>query len=209
MNINKNYKDFFYQGRRATSKEGKSVVVIKEEKIKNFFETLVNDNSIPDLNKLLIGICLSGGLRISEALAIKKKDIEIDGDNIYITVTVLKKKLNYDLKRDIYVYPLLNTLINRFYLKTKPQEFIFKEREGRKVKKVITRQTALHAIKKYLGKDFDMHALRHSNVSLLMNESFTDVEISKVLELSTKMVSNYAHVSARKKMRDLLQRKAA
>jgi integrase len=211
FDINPKYNEYFYKARRSSSKCGKMVMVLHEREIDNFFKTLVEDEGIPQLNRILIGICLSGGLRISEALSLKKEDFTMDDTGrIYGNIRVLKKYyLKYDVYRDFYVYPRLNSLLIEWLKKKKPQERVFAYRRllkrGNYKYTPINSVSALNAVKEFLGTNFDNHCLRHSNVSILMNEKYSDIEISKILELTVGMVARYAHVDVRRKMRELYQ----
>jgi integrase len=214
LKINKRYEKFFFEGIRATSAKRKGVLVLHEEKIDEFFKALVEDKNIPDLNKLLIGLSLSGGLRVSEALNLKKENFDEEDGAVFGNSIVLKTKIEYELRRDFMVYPRLVPMLEKLLKRKKPHEKIFRERATKGafgVKKIgfhMSRSKALYAIKKYLGEGFDSHSLRHSNVSILMNSKHTDIEISKMLELSVRMVANYSHVNTRKKMRELYDSKS-
>jgi integrase len=201
------YDNYFFEGRRATSEVGKKVKVVKDELLDNFLKEVVSDKDIDVIFRLLFGTLYSGGCRVSEALNIKKEDIRKDGNYYVAKVKVLKKKTEgFELTRDIVFHPTLNGLLEEILSKRKPNEYVFKyytRITGQKRLKSIriTRNYSYRILKRHFG--LDNHSLRHSNISLLMSKGLTDIQIAKQLELSIKMVSNYAHVNQAKTMKNI------
>lgn len=209
MQINDKYKDFFYEARRATSKVGKKVAVVDEEKFPQFLQTLAIDSDIPLNLRVCFGLLFSGGMRISECLSIKKKDITRDADGtLIIVIKVLKKKkLLYKLTRDVVVHPAIAPILDEYIFNKRPNDRIFVERSVKeRGGEILTRFRAIYYIKKYLGNSLDLHSLRHSNVSALL-DTYNTIQISKILMMSEPMVANYGHCNVKKKMKDLYQKK--
>lgn len=179
-------------------------MVLKDECLEDFLKTLVLDSGISTRIRLLIGFLFTGGLRVSEALKVKKSDVSQRGDLLVASTLVLKKKMDYEVRRDVLVHPLLKPLLMEVMGPKNSNEFIFniaEDKKGRVKRDVLTRQRAHYFIKKSLG--IDCHSLRHSNISYLMSKKLTDIEISKVLEMSVKNVANYTHVNQIRVMKDV------
>ncbi len=204
MEINDRYKDFFYESVRATSSKGKKVCVVKDSKLSAFLDTLIQDEEIDEIFRLLYSVIYCSGARISESLSLKKKDFVLEDGFYTAKMKVLKKKKDFDTERYITIDPSINPLLERIFKRLKPQEFIFKNKDGR-----ISRNLCYRCIRKDLGDDLDLHSLRHSNVSLLLNSNLSDLQIAQTLKMSLKMVQNYSHVDEKKTMRELFLRKSS
>ena len=188
------YEQFFYKSRRSSSKTGKSVQILKPERAVEFLEKLSADNESCERIRLLVGLLFCGGLRISEAIGIKRDDIEKRGDFWIIKINVKKKKFqNASSTREIIVHPLLDDLLCKVIHGKRPNEYILNKRAKKGIKgETLTRQKGLHRIKSMF--ETDAHSFRHSNVSFLLWRDYKEIKIAKTLDMSIKNVSNYAHI---------------
>jgi len=201
--INKRYSEFFFVSRSATSEVGKKIPVLDPDHMEQFLETMVYDPKADDDTKLLAGLLFSGGMRVSEALNLKKSDFSLDRGSYMATLGVLKKR-KLEITREAIIHPRLIELLQKKLSSKRYNEFIFKSRAERGRPPVfLTRQNALYKMKKLLGEGMTNHGLRHSNVAMLMHKGYTDVQIAKILEMSIGNVANYAHVNSSSIMRKI------
>ncbi len=161
-------------------------VVLTKLEIEKLFAAIENVK-----HKMIIKLYYSSGLRLSEALTLKVKDIDFNETVIWIRdgkggkdrMTILSKKLSDELK------------IFTQYLKK--DDFVFTNKKGgpmsaRSVQKIVEKAK----LEINLNKDVHIHTLRHSFATHLL-EAGTDIRKIQVLlghaDLSTTSI--YAHVS--------------
>ena len=186
---------FYYNGMLGnkfeikTPKIKKSTpIVMSKIEIEKLFSVIENPK-----HKLLMELYYSAGLRLSEALTLKIKDVDFTDNMIWIRdgkggkdrMTILSKKVAEELSK---------------YAGVKGKdEFIFTNKKGlplspRSVQKIIE-NARLDA---NLNKDVHIHTLRHSFATHLL-EAGVDIRKIQVLlghaDLSTTSI--YAHVSTK------------
>lgn len=96
--VKNKYKKYFMTQKKLTTNNGKTVEVLNYNIIDDFVDELIDDNNIKLETKVLIIVMLSGGLRVSEALSLKKSDFFLDRDNdwlYHIGVLKKRKKISY------------------------------------------------------------------------------------------------------------------
>lgn len=160
-------------------------VLSKEEVLK------IIDSTENIKHKTLLALIYSAGLRISEALSMKPKDID--------SVRMLIHVKNAKGKKDRYT--LLSekvlTLLREYYLVYKPKEFLFEGQFGGMYSSRSAQIILKHAAKKALiKKTITLHTLRHSFATHLL-ESGTDLRYIQELlgHSSPKTTMIYTHVS--------------
>lgn len=137
-------------------------------------------------HKCIIGLGLGFGLRISEVLNLKIKDIDSNRMIINILNAKRKKDRIIPLSEDFFKE------LRKYYIQYKPKEFLF---NGQKEIQYST-TSSNQIVKKYFGNEYHFHILRHSFATHLL-ESGVDIEIiSKLLgHNSIKTTQIYLHVS--------------
>jgi site-specific recombinase XerD len=147
-------------------------------------ETILNVKNLKHKSLLMIGY--SCALRRSEVINLKLKDIDSKRMLIYI----VKAKGNKDRIVKLS-QPLLETL--REYFKAyKPVEYLFNGQFSNQ----YSESSYNNVVKKYLGKQYSTHSLRHSGATAML-ENGTDLSIiQKILgHSSIKTTMIYTHVS--------------
>lgn len=137
-------------------------------------------------HKAILTLAYSTGMRVSEVCNLKIEDIDSKRMLIYIK--------NAKGRKDRIV-PLSNTvlaLLREYFKQCKPKEYLF---NGQLDVKYSTR-SCNQIIKKYLGKEYHFHQLRHSNATAML-EAGTDLRyIQQHLgHRNIKTTEIYCHVS--------------
>lgn len=137
-------------------------------------------------HKSILSIALSLGLRVSEVINLKIDDIDSNKMIIYIR----NSKGNKDR-----VLPLTKAILNilrKYYFKYRPKEYLF---NGQKKLKYST-TSCNKIVKKYIGKDYHFHLLRHSSLSNLADKQ---VNLKYIQDFaghnSVKSTEIYIHTS--------------
>lgn len=138
-------------------------------------------------HKSIITLAFSTGLRVSEVCNLKIEDV--DSKRMLILVK------NGKGRKDRFV-PLSITVLNllrRYFQEYNPKEYLF---NGQFDLKYSTR-SCNQIVKKYVGRDYHFHLLRHSQATALL-ESGTDLRvIQKILgHQNVKTTEIYTHVSS-------------
>lgn len=147
-------------------------------------KTITNIKNLKHKSILMLGY--SCGLRVSEVVNLKIEDIDSNRNLILIK--------NSKGNKDRYV-PLSDTLLNtlRCYFKEyKPKTYLF---EGQ-FKNQYSTTSCNKVVKKYLGKQYHFHQLRHSSFTTML-ESGTDIRIIQKIagHQSSKTTEIYTHIS--------------
>ena len=202
--VNAKYERFFFESRCITSNVDKRIPVLDPINLRSCLETLISDQDVEDETKLLIGLLFSGGMRISEALNLKRSDFNRDNSGTYTAKVSVLKKRKKNIERDASIHPLLNGLLAEKLASKRYNESLFRERATkRSPAKELKRQNALKKIKKVFGKGMTNHSLRHSNVALLLHLKYTATQIGRILEMTTSNVQFYSHVNASREMKNV------
>ena len=162
--------------------------VLSEEEVTEILKAITNLK-----HKTLIMTIYSGGLRISELINLKVKDI--DSNRMQIRVEQSKGK------KDRYTLLSKKTLLTlRLYFKEyKPKEWLFEgEKGGQYADSSIYKifKTALNAAK--ITKKVSIHSLRHSFATHLL-ENGTDLRYIQSLlgHSSSKTTEIYTHITTK------------
>jgi len=158
--------------------------LLSKEQIKKLLETTNNIKHI-----LIIKLLYSSGLRLSELLNLKRKDIDFEKNILYVRkgkgkkdrITLISENLRLDLLK-YYSNNIFKT------------EYILEGRKGKYTQKSV--QKVLNVLGKKIGLNIHPHMLRHSFATHLL-DSGTDIRhIQKLLghsDISTTEI--YTHVS--------------
>lgn len=138
-------------------------------------------------HKAILNLAYSTGMRVSEIINLKITDI----DSKRMIINIRQAKGNKDR-----IVPLSDNVLNLlriYYKEYKPIEYMF---NGQNNNSQYTSTSCNQIVKKYLGKEYHMHLLRHSSFTTLL-ESGVDLRvIQKVAgHSSSKTTEIYTHVS--------------
>ena len=162
--------------------------VLSEEEVIKIIKSISNTK-----HKALIMTIYSGGLRISELINLKVKDI--DSDRMQIRISQSKGK------KDRYTLLSKKTLITlrQYFKEYKPKEWLFEGESGGQysttsVEKILKRALIATGIKKRIT----VHSLRHSFATHLL-ESGTDLRYIQNLlgHSSSKTTEIYTHITTK------------
>lgn len=148
---------------------------------------LIHINNIKNAkHKMIISLAYSVGLRSSEIINLKIEDIDSKRMQIKIIQSKGKKDRFVPLSTNILVQ------LRQYYIQYKPAIYLFNGQN-----KAQYSATSLNSImKKYIGRQYHFHQLRHSCATHLL-ESGVDIRIIQVLlgHSSSKTTEIYTKVS--------------
>lgn len=161
-------------------------VVLTKEEIQKLFSSVLNVK-----HKLILQLYYSSGLRLSEAIMLRKKDIDFNENILWVRdgkggkdrMTILSKKLSEQLK----LYSKIKT----------KDDFLFTNKQNNPYSP-RTIQLAMQKAKEKsdIQKDVHIHTLRHSFATHLLESGVDIRKIQELLghaDLSTTQI--YAQVS--------------
>ena len=137
-------------------------------------------------HKAIIALAYSTGMRVSEVCNLKIRDI----DSKRMIITIRQSKGRKD--RVVGLSPKILEILRIYYTEHKPKEFLFNGQFDLQYSHTSCNQI----VKKYLGKEYHFHLLRHSNATALL-EAGTDLRYIQQLlgHSSSKTTEIYTHVS--------------
>ena len=137
-------------------------------------------------HKAIIALAYSTGMRVSEVCNLKISDI----DSKRMIITIRQSKGRKD--RIVALSQKVLELLRGYFLEYKPKEYLFNGQFDLQYSSTSCNQI----VKKYLGKEYHFHLLRHSNATALL-EAGTDLRvIQKHLgHANVKTTEVYTHVS--------------
>lgn len=170
----------------------------REEKI---LPTVLNENEISELlknttnikHRAILMLAYSAGLRLSELVNVKIKDI--DSERMQIRIEQAKGKKD----RYTILSPVLLVLLRKYFTKYKPKVWLFEGAGGEHYAKrsiqLIMRDSV---IKAGIKKKISVHSLRHSFATHLL-ESGTDLRYIQSLlgHESSKTTEIYTHITTK------------
>lgn len=192
------YADFFQPYVRSSSKKNKPVMIVKN--IDQFLLKLVADETIPEIDRVLISIILSGACRITEALTLSRADVErTESGDLYFSTKVLKKRGKI-IKRPILIHAAAVPLVSKHLISLRGFEKLFK----------FSSDAALYRVRKAIALDtkdaegLDCHSFRHSFVTFMLHtKDLSIAKVSGIMKLDSRQVMRYAHVDAKKELKAL------
>lgn len=137
-------------------------------------------------HKAIIALAYSTGMRVSEVCSLKIADI----DSKRMIIAIRQSKGRKD--RIIGLSDKILEILRIYFTEYKPKEFLFNGQFDLQYSSTSCNQI----VKKYLGKEFHFHILRHSNATALL-EAGTDLRIIQkhLGHSSSKTTEIYTHVS--------------
>lgn len=189
---------------------GAPISIVKPERFEDFMNDIASDTEMPPELLLFLVISLSGALRVSEALSLRKTDFKLQPEGDYfVTVDVLKKKK--DTKREIALPAFFTPYITGALLNKRTFDYVFIERVGPGRVRKFTRHDLRYRLEKYFGiKNLCLHSMRHSCISFLTcgQPKQTAIAVSSLLKVSLSIVSRYSHANGGEKFRSIYNKKA-
>ena len=169
------------------AKRNKSLpIVLSREEINKIIENITNTK-----HKLMVMVSYGSGLRVSEVVNLKVKDVNIDELLIHI-------KGAKGMKDRITVFPekILNEIKNAIAGKDK-DDFVFESERGGKLTTATAQKVFIKSLKKSgINKPATFHSLRHSFATHLLENG---VDIRYVQELlghsNIRTTQIYTHVT--------------
>ena len=144
-------------------------------------------NAITNLkHKAILQLTFSVGLRVSEVVSMKIKDI----DSTRMLISVIDAKGHKD--RIVPLSPVVLETLRSYYKEYRPKEYLFNGQFDLK----YSARSCQEIFKKYIDNKSHFHVLRHSSATTLL-ENGTDLRIiQKILgHSSSKTTEIYTHVS--------------
>jgi len=139
-------------------------------------------------HKAIIALAYSTGMRVSEVCNLKI--IDIDSKRMIITIRQSKGRKD----RIVGLSDKILDILRLYFTEYRPKEYLFNGQFDLQYSHTSCNQI----VKKYLGKEFHFHLLRHSNATALL-EAGTDLRIiqkhlghssSKTTEIYTQVSTN-------------------
>lgn len=137
-------------------------------------------------HKAIISLAYSTGMRVSEVCNLKISDI----DSKRMVITIRQSKGRKD--RVVALSEKILEILRAYFLEYKPKEYLFNGQFDLRYSTTSCNQI----VKKYLGKEYHFHLLRHSNATALL-EAGADLRIIQkhLGHSSSKTTEIYTHVS--------------
>lgn len=179
INLYLNAIKFFYREVLKISKKinlkiqkrsKKLPIVLSREEIKNIIESIKNPK-----HKLIISLAYGAGLRISEVISLKAKDVNLEELTIHLK--------NAKGKKDrITIFPeKIKTDIQNLIAGKNPNNYLFESERGGKLTERTAQKVFENALRGVgIKKDATFHSLRHSFATHLLENG---VDVRYVQEL--------------------------
>lgn len=137
-------------------------------------------------HKALLTLTYSTGMRVSEVINLLISDI----DSKRMIITIRQSKGRKD--RIVPLSQKVLELLRVYFTEYQPKEYLFNGQFSIQYSETSCNQL----VKKYIGKEYHMHLLRHSNATALL-EAGTDLRIIQkhLGHSSSKTTEIYTHVS--------------
>jgi site-specific recombinase XerD len=155
--------------------------IIEKQFLLNQIEKITNTK-----HKAIISLAFSTGMRVSEVCNLKISDI--DSKRMIITIRQSKGKKDRIVALSVKILQILRI----YFTEYKPKEYLF----NGQFELQYSSRSCNQIVKKYLGKEYHFHLLRHSNATALL-EAGTDLRIIQkhLGHSSSKTTEIYTHVS--------------
>ena len=150
----------------------------------------------PQPYKAVITLLYEAGLRISEALSLKGRNI-IEAPEGYFKIIVEDSKNG--VPRTTYVIKYASTLRDYLILRNpKPNDWVFPSKDPRKPIPPRNIQAFFRRVSKKWGRRIHPHLLRHAAGTNMALQGFSEQIIMKILGHKThKMVRRYVNIAAK------------
>jgi integrase/recombinase XerD len=166
--------------------------LLNENELRKLFNALNNKK-----HKAMLFTTYSAGLRVSEIVNLRMRDIDSQRMQIFISRAKGKKD------RYVNLSPVLLDILRNYIkqYKPRPKEFLFESEQTLTAYPARTVQQIFTAAKNKAGikKDVGIHSLRHSFATHLLDKG-TDIKYIKELlgHFNIKTTERYLHVSKQK-----------
>jgi len=191
-------KHLLLETQRRQQTQRKKITIIDPNLLPEFFDYL-DKSDLDDIFKSVFSVMLSGGLRVTELLSLRRCDIFLDDG--FGVITVLKKpsfkvskvtgkKLKCSkVRREFPLHPIAIKYLKKQLKGVKHFEKIFK----------ISRNLIWRKCK-YFSKHFCPHSFRHSHISNRLHTREESIsEVAVVMEIDFNTVASYNHINVRNK----------
>ncbi len=171
---------------RSVKKEHRLPVVLSKEEVKQIIDVIKNPK-----HKILISLAYAAGLRVSEVVSIKVKDLDINNLTIHIRQAKGKKD-RISLLPEKLVDDIRNLIAGK-----NAKDLLFVSERGGKLTTRTAQKVFQNAWKKSgIKKDASFHSLRHSFATHLLENG---VDVRYVQELlghqNIRTTQIYTHVT--------------
>jgi integrase len=173
MELNPKYEKFFIKHKKITSESDNTVWVVDYDQFIDFFRQLKEDEDVDVLTKGLIALLATGGLRVSEALKLKRKSFEYEKGKLYGITPVLKKRFLVKYK-DIYDYRMRELEYKKADSNKKKLYEEVLDKWLKQNRRKITSKIKLEFSHNYEDKKKEL-------ISILSND-YSEKEVSRVLD---------------------------
>lgn len=182
-----NKKDVHLSKIERPKKEKKLPRVIEKQFL---LDRLSNIENIK--HRAILTLAYSTGMRVSEVCNLKLLDIDSKRMLIYVKNGKGRKDRIVPLSLTVL------SLLREYYKSYKPKEYLF----NGQIDVQYSTRSCNEIVKKYLGRDYHFHLLRHSHATALL-EVGTDLRIiqEQLGHRSSKTTEIYTHVSTVQKHR--------
>lgn len=167
-----------------------------------------------DYERLLIEFLALSGLRIGEAIALEKKDVDTENRLIHVDKTfdphngIVTSTKTETSNRDVYIQNELMELIGRikeyyFHMPYRGDLF-FTNNDGKRVQHRAVEKYFRENCIRVLEKPLTVHSLRHTHASLLFEQGMSLEAVSRRLGHADSKITRdiYLHVTEEEKRRD-------
>jgi len=148
-------------------------------------------NSLENLkHKLILKLLYSSGLRVSELINLKPKDIDIERKIIYI-------RQGKGAKDRISLFPeSIKEEFLKYLLNDNPQNYLFESNRNKKYSTKTIEKIVEKASKKAISRKIRPHILRHSFATHLLEQGIDIRKIQKLLgHKNLRTTQIYTHVA--------------
>lgn len=186
-----NFSEFLIRSTRISGQR-REITVIDPQNFEGFIKKL-SESELSDEKKVLIGILVTGGLRVSEGLSLKKSDFMEEEGNLFFRSKVLKKSSK--MRRMVLVHPALQNLVRDRISKIRQYDRVLN----------LSRKTVYNIFRRIFGKSACPHSIaRHSYISWLVHEKkITSLEAARIMEIKVSTVESYNHPNVKKSLQRL------
>jgi len=146
-------------------------IVLSREEIKNIIDSISNPK-----HKLIISLAYGAGLRISEIISLKVKDINVEELTIHLK--------NAKGKKDrITIFPeKIKTCLQNLIAGKNPNNYLFESERGGNLTERTAQKVFKNALRKAgIKKDATFHSLRHSFATHLLENGVDIRYVQKLL----------------------------
>lgn len=165
-------------------KEFKIPLVIDMDILKSKIDVITNIK-----HKAILTLTSSVGLRVSEVINLKIKDINSQIMEIHLKAAKGKKDRKVPLTENTL------KLLREYFKIYQPKEYLF---NGQSNAPQYSEKSCNQIVKKYIGKQYHMHTLRHSTATALYEKNIDLKAIGDLLgHKSQKTTAIYCHTSVK------------